>query len=922
MASTAPITTPFTSLLGIRHPVVLAGMARVSGGELAAAVSNAGGLGVIGGFQYTPDQLREIIAEMKANLARPDLPFGIDLALPQIGGSARKTNHDYTGGKLEELIDITIESGARLFVSAIGVPPKHIIDKLHRHGVLVMNMVGHPKHAVKALDLGVDMVCAQGTEGGGHTGDVAGSVLIPAVVETFRFVAAAEAKCSAEHKQAVVECDYDGTERTLVISGRPIRVKPNDYIRRWHKRPQEMQALCDGGVVPLEHDFEEGVDDIDFPHLMGQVAGSIRRVQPAREIVDDMVAGAVEMLNLGGTYLTGGKSKLSTPAVCARLTTRNNPQFPSRVPVVLTVSLLAMDLASSKKRKRNGADTPAAAAAAATKKSKKPAKKPLLKPESPRDDEDDNSASDSGDFAEEEGNEAADGSEPEEEPEAPGSDDDDEVPDALPTDAAVTLPPTTHPQTFEELKLSEKTLKAINEMGFSKMTAIQRNAIPLLLAGKDVLGAAKTGSGKTLAFLTPAIEILSALRFKPRNGTGVIVVSPTRELALQIFGVARELMKHHSQTYGIVIGGANRKAEAEKLSKGVNLLIATPGRLLDHLLNTPFVFKNLKSLVIDEADRILEVGFEDEIRQIVKVLANDDRQTMLFSATQTTKVEDLARISLRPGPLYINVDEEKQYSTVEGLEQGYVLCDAEKRFILLFSFLMRMKQKKKKVIVFFSSCNSVKYYAELLNYIDCPVLDLYGKQKQQKRTNTFFEFSNAEQGILICTDVAARGLDIPAVDFIVQFDPPDNTRDYIHRVGRTARGADGRGRSLLFLQPNEVGFLSHLKTARVPVVEFDFPTNKIKNVQSQLEKLIGKNYYLQQSAKEAFKSYLHAYASHSLRSVYDVHKLDLAKVAKSFGFTTPPRVDVSLGASMGKSKVQGRRSYGSQPRQTLKGGRR
>lgn len=219
-------------------------------------------------------------------------------------------------------------------------------------------------------------------------------------------------------------------------------------------------------------------------------------------------------------------------------------------------------------------------------------------------------------------------------------------------------------------------------------------------------------------------------------------------------------MKNHSQTYGIVMGGANRRAEAEKLSKGVSLLIATPGRLLDHLLNTPFVFKNLKSLIIDEADRILEVGFEDEIRQIVKILANDDRQTMLFSATQTTKVEDLARISLRPGPLYINVDEEKQFSTVDGLEQGYVLCDADKRFILLFSFLMRMKEKKKKVIVFFSSCNSVKYYAELLNYIDCPVLDLHGKQKQQKRTNTFFEFSNAKNGVLICTDVAARGLDV------------------------------------------------------------------------------------------------------------------------------------------------------------------
>ncbi|KAL7624675.1 ATP-dependent RNA helicase [Parahypoxylon ruwenzoriense] len=473
-------------------------------------------------------------------------------------------------------------------------------------------------------------------------------------------------------------------------------------------------------------------------------------------------------------------------------------------------------------------------------------------------------------------------------------------------------------QNFAELNLSEKTMKAIKEdMGFEKMTTIQRKTIPPLLAGRDVLGAAKTGSGKTLAFLIPAIEMLSALRFKPRNGTGVIVVSPTRELALQIFGVARELMAHHSQTYGIVIGGANRRAEAEKLSKGVNLLIATPGRLLDHLQNTPFVFKNLKSLVIDEADRILEIGFEDEMRQIIKILPNEGRQTMLFSATQTTKVEDLARISLRSGPLYINVDEESVSSTVAGLEQGYVICEADKRFLLLFSFLKR--NLKKKVIVFFSSCASVNYYAELLNYIDLPCLSLHGKQKQQKRTNTFFEFCNAKSGILLCTDVAARGLDIPAVDFIVQFDPPDDPRDYIHRVGRTARGANSKGRSLLFLQPNEVGFLSHLKSARVPVVEYDFPAKKILNVSSQLEKLISQNYYLNQSAKDGYRSYLHAYASHSLRTVFDVHKLDLAKIAKSFGFTTPPRIDLTLGASMSRDKkTQGRRGYGSQPRQAQK----
>ncbi|KAH6611577.1 2-nitropropane dioxygenase [Trichoderma cornu-damae] len=350
MAPTGPITTPITTLLGIQHPVILAGMARTSGGLLAAAVSNAGGLGVIGGFQYTPDQLREIIAELKENLKSPDLPFGVDLALPQIGGNARKTNHDYTGGKLDELIDITIESGAKLFVSAVGVPPKHIIERLHENGILVMNMVGHPKHAVKALEQGVDMVCAQGGEGGGHTGDIANSVLVPAVVDVAnrytprmlngsaalvvaaggirngrglasslmqgavgvwvgtRFVASEEAGCSEEAKKAVVTCGFEGTERTLVVTGRPLRMRTNDYIQSWHDRPDEIKALCSRGVVPMEHDLDEG-RDVDMPHLMGQVAGAIGRIQPAGEIVAEMVQEAVEMLELGGTYLTA-KSRL------------------------------------------------------------------------------------------------------------------------------------------------------------------------------------------------------------------------------------------------------------------------------------------------------------------------------------------------------------------------------------------------------------------------------------------------------------------------------------------------------------------------------------------------------------------------------------------------------------------------------------
>lgn len=348
-AASGPITTPITTLLGIQHPILLAGMARTSGGPLAAAVSNAGGLGVIGGFMYTPDQLRDIIAEMKSHFNHPDLPFGVDLAIPQVGGNARKTNHDYTGGKLDELVDITIESGARLFVSAVGVPPKRVVDKLHQAGIYVMNMVGHPKHAVKALDLGVDIVCAQGGEGGGHTGDIANSILIPAVVDVARqyrpamlggqsamvvaaggiadgrglasslmqgavgvwvgtrFVASREAGCSDEHKAAVVSCDFDQTERTLVVSGRPLRLKVNDYIKGWHAQPERIKELTDKGTVPLEYDLEQG-NEIDVPHLMGQVAGSIKKVQPAGEIVREMVDEAVGMLRLGGRYLDGGRS--------------------------------------------------------------------------------------------------------------------------------------------------------------------------------------------------------------------------------------------------------------------------------------------------------------------------------------------------------------------------------------------------------------------------------------------------------------------------------------------------------------------------------------------------------------------------------------------------------------------------------------
>jgi len=340
MASPQVFKTGLTDLFKINHPVMLAGMNVAAGPKLAAAVTNAGGLGVIGGIGAKPDRLQEQINELKSYLHDKNAPFGVDLLLPQIGGSARKTNYDYTKGQLNELIDVIIKSKTALFVCAVGVPPKHVVDKLHAAGIPVMNMVGHPKHVKKALDQGVDIICAQGGEGGGHTGDIPFSVLIPAVVDICqnykspltgkpvmtvaaggvadgrglaaslsygaagvwvgtRFVASTEAGAPKMHKDWVVKAGYDDIARTLIYTGRPLRVFNIPYVQDWEQnRQEEIKELTSKGIIPAEHDIAEhpelGVKARTF--LMGTVAARINDVKPAKEIVDDIVSGAVEAL--------------------------------------------------------------------------------------------------------------------------------------------------------------------------------------------------------------------------------------------------------------------------------------------------------------------------------------------------------------------------------------------------------------------------------------------------------------------------------------------------------------------------------------------------------------------------------------------------------------------------------------------------
>ncbi|KIY43658.1 2-nitropropane dioxygenase [Fistulina hepatica ATCC 64428] len=342
MPSSPPVfSTLLTKLLHIDHPVMLAGMNVAAGPKLAAAWLTAGGIGVIGGVGQTPKFLKSNIEELKSHLEDPKAPFGVDLLIPQIGDGARKTNIDYTGGKLSELLDVIIEGGASLFVCAVGVPPKWAVDKLHAAGILVQNMIGHPKHVAKALAQGVDIICAQAGEGGGHTGETPFSILIPAVVDLCkdkkssftgdpivvvaagavadgrglaaslaygasgvwvgtRFVASVEAGAQKKHKELVLSAGYDDVMRTTVYTGRPMSVRKTPYLVEWYTtRLKERDELLAQGKVPHEVEIEKhpGKYIEAREWLMGKVAGSIHDIKPAKDIVDELVTTAARSLN-------------------------------------------------------------------------------------------------------------------------------------------------------------------------------------------------------------------------------------------------------------------------------------------------------------------------------------------------------------------------------------------------------------------------------------------------------------------------------------------------------------------------------------------------------------------------------------------------------------------------------------------------
>jgi len=435
---------------------------------------------------------------------------------------------------------------------------------------------------------------------------------------------------------------------------------------------------------------------------------------------------------------------------------------------------------------------------------------------------------------------------------------------------------------------------------FTTMTDIQNACIPHALAGRDILGAARTGSGKTLAFLIPTLERLYRNRFSSADGQpGGLVLSPTRELAMQIFQVLRRVGSCHDLSAGLLVGG-KKEFRAEQIRVGrMNIIVGTPGRVLQHLEQTPdFDVQGLLMLVLDEADRILDMGFRQQMIHILSYLPpssseGGSRQTLLFSATQTKRVSDLAALSLHR-PEYLGVHD--QLAKTDGptpkslQQQSVVVVPLQHKLDAVYSFIKSHLQNKS--IIFFSSCSQVRHVYEVFCTLQpgVPLLQLHGKIRQEKRTEIYFDFLQKPQAVLFATDVASRGLDFPGVDWVVQADAPEDKEMYVHRVGRTARYNEG-GKALLCLLPSEEkGMMEILEKGRIKVKKLRINPSKTVVVSRKAAALLAERAELNLVAKKAYKSYVRSVHLMPNKDVFQVDELPLDEYANSLGLAATPNL--------------------------------
>lgn len=363
--------------------------------------------------------------------------------------------------------------------------------------------------------------------------------------------------------------------------------------------------------------------------------------------------------------------------------------------------------------------------------------------------------------------------------------------------------------TFKELNLIEPILRAIDKEGYTEPTPIQEQAIPILLDGKDILGSAQTGTGKTAAF---AIPILQTLNKQGHNQSKKVIQSliltPTRELAMQIKESFRAYGQFLSLKTVVVFGGVKQKSQVEVLARGVDILVATPGRLLDLIEQKIINLSHIKFLVLDEADRMLDMGFIKDVKKIIGFVPND-RQTMLFSATMPSDIQHLANAVLK-NPVRVAVTPVE--TTVEAIKQSLYYVSKKNKTNLLLHLLQNKEYSS--VLVFSRTKHNANKIAKDLRNAHVPTLEIHGNKSQGARTEALYQFKNNQIRVLVATDIAARGLDIEGLSLVVQYDLPDVPETYIHRIGRTGRAGLG-GIAISFCQSEEMTMLKaiqrHLK---------------------------------------------------------------------------------------------------------------
>ena len=534
-------------------------------------------------------------------------------------------------------------------------------------------------------------------------------------------------------------------------------------------------------------------------------------------------------------------------------------------------------------------------------------------------------------------------------------------------------------KTFDQLNLSPHLVKNLSELGLTTLTNIQSKALPVIMGGKDALIKSQTGSGKTMTYAIPIMQKLGSCspKIDRKSGCFALVIVPTRELAVQSYEWFQKLCKAFIWIVPcLLVGGENRKAEKVRLRKGVNIIISTPGRMVDHLEKTDnFKLDKVEWVVLDEADRMLELGYEREVQKVLTALQirnSQRRQSLLLSATLTTGIQQLSEISLRH-PVFIDaaatddVNKDKDLVTPENLNQTFLLVPAKLKLVALAGFVLWKCQmsKNKKMLIFFPTQDMVDFYTKLLEITlwgenekssteklvreedhemtedaklllggeklfkkaeekplneerSVRLLKLHGNMKQQERLSVFQQFRSSSSGVLLCTDVAARGLDLPQVDWIVQYTPPLSVTDYVHRVGRTAR-IGAKGSSVIFLLPSEAEFVKMLEAEKIPLAEMTLemvlskllrsggtgvggkkPTSveeAATNLQMRTEYAVTKCEDLHHQACQAYVSFVRSYASYprEARKVFCFKDLHLGHCAKSFALRDPPSKITGIG---------------------------